>query len=92
MAMHSVLDAIREDPRASVPLHIRNAPTKLMKSLNYGEGYDYPHNHDEGYAVGVQYLPDKLKGRVFYEPSERGYEKNIRERMDILHRRAPKNS
>jgi len=63
------------------PLHIRNAPTKLMKSLDYGKGYQYPHNY-EGNITEQQYLPDELKDRVYYQPTENGYEKVIREYLE----------
>lgn len=63
-----------------VPLHIRNAPTKLMKNLGYHRGYKYPHGF-KGAVVEQEYLPDKLKGKAYYKPSERGYEKDINERM-----------
>jgi len=65
-----------------VPLHLRNASTALMKQLGYGEGYDYPHGYD-GSHVAQQYLPDELAGRAFFEPSDQGFEKMIRERMEI---------
>jgi putative ATPase len=66
-----------------VPLHIRNAPTKLMKELEYGKGYLYAHDFTEAY-VPQDYLPDELRGRgpQFYRPSERGYEKIIGERLE----------
>lgn len=66
-----------------VPLHIRNAPTKLMKALEYGKGYLYAHDFAEAY-VPQDYLPDELRGRgaQFYRPSERGYEKIISERLE----------
>ncbi|MEJ2698268.1 MAG: replication-associated recombination protein A [Desulfuromonadales bacterium] len=63
-----------------VPLHIRNAPTRLMKELDYGKGYRYAHDFAEGYAL-QEYLPEKLRGRSFYRPTDRGYEKMIGERM-----------
>jgi putative ATPase len=63
-----------------VPLHIRNAPTRLMKELDYGKGYRYAHDFVEGYAP-QEYLPEKLRGHSFYRPSGRGYEKMIGERM-----------
>ena len=63
-----------------VPLHIRNAPTKLMKELDYGKNYKYAHDYDEAY-VAQEYLPDKLQGQKFYNPKESGYEKTIKERM-----------
>ena len=64
-----------------VPLHIRNAPTGLMKDLGYGKGYLYAHDFEDAY-VPQDYLPESLKGQSFYSPTERGYEKIIRERMD----------
>jgi putative ATPase len=64
-----------------VPLHIRNAPTRLMKELGYGKDYQYAHNYKDAF-VPQDYLPDKLKGRVFYHPTERGYEKIVKERLD----------
>lgn len=63
-----------------VPLHIRNAPTGLMKGLGYGKGYKYPHSYKGG-IVEEDYLPEKLKGRGYYKPTDRGYEKEIKERL-----------
>jgi putative ATPase len=62
------------------PIHLRNAPTRLMKDLKYGRDYKYPHDF-EGHVVDQDYLPDKLKGRRYYEPSENGYESEIRKRL-----------
>ncbi|MFC1828501.1 replication-associated recombination protein A [Thermodesulfobacteriota bacterium] len=64
-----------------VPLHIRNAPTRLMEDLGYGNGYKYAHDYQGAY-VPQAYLPEKLKGRRYYFPTERGYEKIIKERLD----------
>jgi putative ATPase len=64
-----------------VPLHIRNAPTRLMKALGYGKNYKYAHNYKDAY-IPQDYLPEKLKGQVFYTPSGRGYEKAIKERLE----------
>ena len=66
-----------------VPLHIRNAPTKLMKELDYGKGYLYAHDFSDAY-VPQEYLPDELRGKGgrFYRPTDRGYEKIIGERLD----------
>ncbi len=63
-----------------VPLHIRNAPTKLMKELDYGKGYRYAHDYEGGFAP-QEHLPEKLQGKRFYRPTEHGYEKMIGERM-----------
>jgi putative ATPase len=84
VALHKALEAVREHPAAPVPLHLRNAPTAMMKGMDYGKGYVYPHDTALGYAPGVEYLPKAMKGRPFYEPSERGNEKTIRERMEWL--------
>jgi putative ATPase len=79
LAMHRAIAEIEKLPRVAVPLHLRNAPTKLMKNLGYGQGYQYPHDHAGGVVAGVRYLPDEVTGG-FYEPSDRGYEKVIGER------------
>lgn len=63
-----------------VPLHIRNAPTKLMKELDYGKDYKYAHNYAEAY-VPQEYLPEKIQGQIFYQPKETGFEKTIKERL-----------
>ncbi len=81
VALHRALDAIKQHPNAPVPMHLRNAPTTLMKSVGYGKGYRYPHDEAHGFAAGVRYLPDQVNGAPFYEPSERGNEKTIRERQ-----------
>jgi putative ATPase len=73
--------AARETPGLSVPLHIRNAPTELMKDLGYGVGYRY--DHDETHGVAAQgYLPEELDGVSFYEPSRYGHEATIKKRLD----------
>jgi len=64
-----------------VPLHIRNAPTALMKGLGYGRGYQYAHDFKDAYTP-QDYLPEELQGRVFYHPSDRGYEKTVKDRLD----------
>ena len=72
--------AARDTPAAQVPLHIRNAPTKLMKELGYGAGYSYAHNVPEAYTP-QDYLPDEVAGQVFYEPTPFGFEKDIAKRI-----------
>jgi len=72
-----------------VPLHIRNAPTHLMKELGYGKGYLYAHNFEDAY-VPQDFLPEKLKGETYYHPTDRGYEKIIRERMEQWRNRGEK--
>jgi putative ATPase len=73
--------AAREHPAEPVPLHIRNAPTQLMKDLGYGKDYRYDHAEEEALAAGQEYLPDALRGAKWYEPTERGYEKTLTERL-----------
>lgn len=74
--------AARETPAAPVPLHIRNAPTKLMKELGYGKGYEYAHAVPEAY-VPQEYLPDEVRGREpFYRPGPFGFEKEIAKRLE----------
>ena len=79
-AFGAALEAARQHPAAPVPPHIRNAPTKLMKEIGYGEGYRYDHA-EGGHAAGQEYLPDVLRGTRWYEPSNAGYEKTIVERL-----------
>jgi putative ATPase len=88
VGIDAALAEVRKSGGLPVPLHIRNAPTKLMKELGYGKDYQYAHDFDEGYA-GQACLPDKLAGKKFYEPRGHGYEKNIRERMEWLKSKKP---
>ncbi|WP_020675590.1 replication-associated recombination protein A [Geopsychrobacter electrodiphilus] len=74
---------VRNSGSLPVPKHIRNAPTSLMKELDYGKGYKYAHDHLGGVAA-QQHLPEKLQGTVFYRPTDRGYEKLIGERMAFI--------
>jgi putative ATPase len=76
-----VTQTIGDTGSLPVPLHIRNAPTKMMKGLGYGKGYKYAHDFMDGY-VPQEYLPDKLRGHIFYIPTGRGYEKIIKERIE----------
>ncbi|MBN2284299.1 MAG: replication-associated recombination protein A [Deltaproteobacteria bacterium] len=80
-----VREAIRTTGALPVPLHIRNAPTRLMKGLGYGKGYRYAHDYPEAYTP-QEYLPEKLRGQRYYTPTERGYEKIIRERLEKWYR------
>jgi len=81
LAERSVKEEIERSGSQPVPLHIRNAPTTLMKRLGYGRGYLYPHNYSGGW-VKQEYLPKKVKNRIFYRPTDRGFEKEIRKRME----------
>ncbi|NUO48177.1 MAG: replication-associated recombination protein A [Polyangiaceae bacterium] len=80
-AWHAARDAVKSEGALEVPMKLRNAVTGLMKKEGYGEGYRYAHNEEGGYATGETYLPEKLVGQTFYEPTERGYEKMIGERL-----------
>jgi putative ATPase len=80
MALHAALEAARRTPAAPVPLHLRNAPTRLMQDLGYGREYQYAHD-DPSHFIPQQYLPDELAGERFYEPGGFGFEKRIAERM-----------
>jgi len=75
------MQAANEHPAEAVPLHIRNAPTRLMEELGYGAGYKYAHAYEDGY-VPQDYLPDALRGQKWYEPSEFGFEQDIKKRME----------
>jgi putative ATPase len=77
---HAAEDAHR-DVAQPVPLHLRNAPTKLMKDLEYGKGYKYAHSEEDAVA-DMSCLPSALEGRKYYEPTERGFEKEIKRRLD----------
>jgi putative ATPase len=79
-ALNAAMEAARDTPAEPVPMHIRNAPTRLMKELGYNEGYQYAHDVPEAY-IPQEYLPDKLKGTVFYEPGPFGFEKDIAKRI-----------
>lgn len=82
----AAITEVRKSGALPVPLHLRNAPTKLMKDLGYHKGYSYDHNFEEGYS-GKECLPEKLSGKQFYEPRGHGYEKSILERMEWLKKR-----
>lgn len=87
-AVYAAFNAAKEDARSSgsldVPLHLRNAPTRLMKQLDYGKGYRYAHDEDEGYAAGERYFPEELGERVYYHPAPRGLEIKIGEKLAQL--------
>ena len=75
---------VREGGTLDVPLHLRNAPTKLMKSLGYGSGYQYDHDAPEGIALGQTAFPEAMGERVYYQPVERGLEIKLKEKLDRL--------
>lgn len=80
MAIGAAIEAVHQTGNAPVPLHLRNAPTKLMKNLNYGLNYKYPHDYP-GNFVEQAYLPDNLKDRKFYNPQANAQETKILERL-----------
>jgi putative ATPase len=84
-AVYEAYNRASEDVHASVaepvPLHLRNAPTRLMKELDYGKGYRYAHDESDGVA-DMSCLPDALAGRKYYQPKERGFEKELKRRLD----------
>jgi len=80
-AFAQAMEAAAEHPAEAVPLHIRNAPTKLMEELGYGAGYKYAHAFEHAF-VPQEYLPEALRGQRWYEPTEFGFEKDIKKRME----------
>jgi len=93
-ALYTAYGEVKQDVEQTsadpVPLHLRNAPTALMKGLGYGRGYQYAHDLEEKVA-DMQCLPDNLRGRVYYQPTNEGIEKRIHERLEEIkrHRRQP---
>ena len=83
LAYKEAKEDVQKEGALPVPLHLRNAPTPLMKELGYGKNYQYPHNF-EGHYIAEHYLPEKLKDKRYYRPSDQGEEKEIRERMRKL--------
>ncbi|MCV6605610.1 MAG: recombination factor protein RarA, partial [Porticoccaceae bacterium] len=83
-AFKQALKDVREQPSHEVPLHLRNAPTKLMKELDYGREYRYAHDEPNGYAAGECYLPEELKDTRYYHPVLRGLEQKIAEKLQHL--------
>lgn len=81
VALGSALAAARQTPAEPVPIHIRNAPTGLMKELGYGADYKYAHDSPTGYFA-QEYLPESLRGQTFFEARDIGFEKKIRERLE----------
>ena len=84
VAYNAARALVAQDGSRPVPLHLRNAPTKLMKQLDYGKDYRYAHNEEDGYAAGENYFPDGMPEVSFYQPTERGLEAKISEKMARL--------
>jgi len=85
-AFNSVRAFVKQDQSRAVPVHLRNAPTRLMKELGYGKAYRYAHDEPNAYAAGEQYLPDGLEGQRWYEPVPRGLELRIADKLAELRR------
>jgi len=87
-AVYAALGAAREDARrhgaAEVPMHLRNAPTRLMKQMGHGARYRYAHDEPGGYAAGERYFPESMPERRYYRPVDRGLEQRIAERLRHL--------
>ncbi len=86
--LNAALQVARQTGTQEVPLHLRNAPTRLAKELGHGEKYRYAHDEPQGYAQGETYLPDTLQGQRFYYPVDRGLEIKIREKLERLRGRS----
>jgi putative ATPase len=83
-AYKAAMKDVRKQGSLDVPVHLRNAPTRLMKELGYGKTYRYAHDEPEAYAAGENYFPDELKGTRYYHPVDRGLEIRIREKLEHL--------
>ena len=84
LAMKAAFNDVRSQPSHEVPLHLRNAPTKLMEELGYSEGYRYAHDEDHAYAAGECYFPEAMEPKSYYQPSDRGLERKISEKINWL--------
>ncbi|WP_333797732.1 replication-associated recombination protein A [Rheinheimera sp.] len=83
-AFNQMRTLVQQQPAYEVPLHLRNAPTKLLKEMGHGESYRYAHNEAGAYAAGERYLPAELAGQQFYQPSDRGLEKQLQDKLKYL--------
>ncbi|MBD1581372.1 AAA family ATPase [Pseudoalteromonas sp. S16_S37] len=84
MAFNQAKQDAMSDPDYEVPVHLRNAPTKLMKELGYGDEYRYAHNESGAFAAGENYFPEQIKDRQYYQPTDRGLEKQIKAKLEYL--------
>ncbi len=83
-AFNQAMETVKATPAFDVPIHVRNAPTELMKDLDYGREYRYAHDEPGAYAAGENYFPEELKDSRFYFPTDRGLEDKIREKLDYF--------
>jgi len=84
MAYNEAMADVKTQGSLEVPLHLRNAPTRLMKNLDYGKQYRYAHDEPDAYAAGVNYFPDAMPPRQYYRPVNRGLEQSISEKLERL--------
>lgn len=84
VAFKAAVQHAKDTPECSVPEHLRNAPTSLMKDLGYGKEYRYAHNEEHAYAAGENYFPEELQDTQYYQPSNRGLEKKLNEKLSFL--------
>ena len=84
VAYNAVRAFVAEDQSRPVPVHLRNAPTRLMKNLGYGKEYRYAHDEEKAYAAGERYLPDGIDNQRWYQPTDRGLERKIRDKLTAL--------
>jgi putative ATPase len=88
-AVYNAFNTVKADiatmPDYDVPIHLRNAPTALMKDLAYGDEYRYAHNEEGAYAAGENYFPEAIADKAYYAPVSRGLESKIKEKLDYLH-------
>lgn len=83
LAVDTAWEDVRQNPALQIPLQLRNAPTNLMKEMKYGQDYKYPHEYPDHF-IEENYLPEPLKDKIYYQPSEQGREKALKERLDKL--------
>ena len=83
-AYNAAQDFVSRDGTRPVPMHLRNAPTRLMKDLGYGKGYRYAHDEEGAYSAGQRYFPEGMAEPGWYQPTERGLEAKIREKLAEL--------
>jgi putative ATPase len=84
VAYHQAMQDVKKHGSLEVPLHLRNAPTKLMKQLGYGKTYRYAHDEPNAYAAGENYFPDAMRAHEYYQPVGRGLEIKLKEKLDFL--------
>jgi putative ATPase len=87
-AFKAAMSDAQEKGSLEVPMHLRNAPTRLMKDLGYGENYRYAHDEGDGVALGESYFPDDMSPVKYYHPVPRGLEIRIKEKLEDIERRA----